>query len=133
MKDQFEKFIEEEEQEAFDDYIKTFGDELLAEEMKDAMVNPSKVGLVLYFYKTLKSAVKGTGVKVSYKMYEPIRSMGYVIVTGKNISFKDQKAFFEVVKLCDNFDVCPKTDGTVEMNFTVHDLTISIDKKQEEC
>ena len=126
MSERFEDFTTE-EQDLIDAYVKVFGESLLEEEKKDAMVNPSRVKLVLCLYKALKSVVKGTGVKVSYKMYEPIKSMGYVIVEGKNISFKDLKVFFEVAKLCDNFDVCPKTDGTVEMNFAVHNLTIPIE------
>ncbi len=129
----FYDFVTDQEQEFADACVEAFGESLLEEENKDAMVNPSRVKLVLYLYKALKSVFKGTGVEVSYKMYEPIKSMGYVIVEGKNISFKDPKVFFEAVELCDNFDVCPRTDGTVEINFTFHGLTTTIDKKQEEC
>jgi hypothetical protein len=50
-----------------------------------------------------------------------------VSVTGKDLLFRKTEWFMKEVELASNFEVYPKTDGTVQMNFTFHGLTKPIE------
>lgn len=93
------------------------------EDNRTQIVNPIIMQHLLYTYKILKYLTKGTGTKVTYELHEPYKSMGSVTVCGKNITFAKPEWFMKAVELAANFEVYPKTDGTVEMNFTFHGLT----------
>lgn len=93
------------------------------EDTRTQIVNPITMQHLLYTYKILKYLTKGTGTKVTYELHEPYKSMGSVTVCGKNITFAKPEWFMKAVELAANFEVYPKTDGTVEMNFTFHGLT----------
>ena len=54
--------------------------------------------------------------------------MGSVTLCGKNIVFKNPEWFVKVVEYASNFEVYPKIDGTIEMNFTFHGLTTSVEE-----
>lgn len=118
---------DEEVEEMLDAIVSEFGEQAVAEDNKTSIVNPYKIQQVLYTYKVLKYLTKGTGAKVSYDLYSPFKSMGSVTVTGKNLLFKKTEWFMKAVELSSNFEVYPKTDGTVEMNFTFHGLTKTIE------
>ena len=92
-----------------------------------AVINPKKMQAVLYTYKVLKYLTKGTNAKVTYALNEPYKSMGSVSIVGKELTFSNPKWFMVAVKLASNFNVYPKTNGTVQMDFTFHGLTISLD------
>ena len=81
----------------------------------------------MYTYKILKYLTKGTKAKVTYVLNEPYKSMGCVSVIGKELTFSNPKWFMIAVKLSSNFNVYPKTDGTAQMDFTFHGLTVSLD------
>ncbi len=98
-----------------------------SEDNSIAVINPRKIQAVLYTYKVLKYLTKGTGAKVSYVLNEPYKSMGSVSVCGKNLTFSNPKWFMVAVKLASNFNVYPKTNGTVQMDFTFHGLTVTLD------
>lgn len=88
------------------------------------LADPNKTQAVLCTYKILKYLTKGTKAKVTYELNKPYKSMGCVSIVGKEIMFDNQEWFVTAVKLASNFDVYPKTDGTVQMDFTFHGLTI---------
>lgn len=93
------------------------------EDNQTMIVIPDRIGQVANTYKILKYLTKGTNAKVSYKLHQPYKSMGCVSVVGKNLQFKNTEWFLAAVNLASNFEVYPKTDGTVQMNFTFHGLT----------
>lgn len=85
--------------------------------------NAERISHVLFSYYVMKEISKANkGVKVTYELGSPSKNMGVVSVVGKAMSFKDSKLFMGVVGLATNFEVYPKTDGTVQMNFTFHGL-----------
>lgn len=75
----------------------------------------------------LKYLTKGTKAKVTYALHEPYKSMGVVSVVGSDLLFRNTEWFMKAVELASNFEVYPKTDGTVQMDFTFHGLTRAID------
>lgn len=103
------------------------GEQAENEDNRTSIINPRKVQAVLYTYKVLKYLTKGTNAKVTYALNEPYKSMGSVSIIGKELTFSNPKWFMVAVKLASNFNVYPKTNGTVQMDFTFHGLTISLD------
>lgn len=122
------EFISDAEvEEMLDNLIITLGDEAAADDSQTAIINPYRIQQVLYTYKMLKYLTKGTKAKVTYTLYEPYKSMGAVSVVGSDLLFRNTKWFMKAVELASNFEVYPKTDGTVQMNFTFHGLTKAIE------
>ena len=122
------EFMSDEEVEAMlDSLVTTVGDEAAADDSHTAIVNPYRIQQVLYTYKVLKYLAKGTKAKVTYTLHAPYKSMGSVSVVGSDMLFKNTEWFMKAVALASNFEVYPKTDGTIQMNFTFHGLTRAID------
>lgn len=117
----------EEVEEMLNSLTELIGEQAENENNRTAIINPDKIKGVLYTYKVLKYLTKGTEAKVTYKLNEPYRSMGSVNVVGKNLTFSNPEWFMVAVKLASNFNVYPKTDGTVRMDFTFHGLTTTLE------
>lgn len=110
-----------------DSLVTTVSNEAMIDDSRTSIINPFKIQQVLYTYKVLKYLTKGTKAQVSYQLHEPYRSMGSVQIVGKELIFRKPEWFMKAVTLANNFEVYPKTDGTVQMNFTFHGLTKPID------
>lgn len=100
------------------------------EDCKTAIINPMKVKMVLCAYKLLKYITKGSKVKVTYELNKPYKSMGSITVVGKELSFSKSEWFVAAAKLASNVNVYPKTNGTVQMDFTFHGLTTTIEQQE---
>ena len=77
---------------------------------------------MLFSYLALRHITKGRNVKVKYELFEPSKNMGYISVTGRKIDYQNSKVFKTVTSLATNFEAYPKTNGTVQLNFTFHKL-----------
>lgn len=117
---------DEEVEEMLDNLVTTIGDEAAADDSQTAIVNPYRIQQVLYTYKVLKYLTKGTKANVTYELHEPYKSMGSVSVVGANLLFRNAEWFMKAVELASNFEVYPKTNGAVQMNFTFHGLTRAV-------
>ncbi len=123
-----EFMTDDEVEQMLDSIVTTVAEEVAVDDSKTSIINPYKIQQVIYTYKVLKYLTKGTrGVKVSYELYKPFISMGSVSVVGKNLAFRKPEWFMKAVELASNFEVYPKTDGTIQMNFTFHGLTRPIE------
>ena len=89
-----------------------------------------KIRDIIDSYELIKSSVSGIGVKVDYHVNEPMVNMGYISIVGKNIKFNNPKVIEEVAALADNFEVYPRTDGTVKINFTFQNVTVEVGKEE---
>lgn len=118
---------DDEVEEMLDNLVTTVCDEIEIEDSKTSVINPVRVQQVLYTYKVMKYLTKGTKSEVKYVLHEPFKSVGYVSVTGSNLEFRNAGWFVKAVELASNFEVFPKTNGTVEMNFTFHGITRPIE------
>lgn len=118
---------DEEIEEAMDALVITAASRIEQDESRTSVINPYRMQQLLYTYKVMKYLMKGTKTKVTYKLHEPYHSMGSVSVTGKDIDFRKMSWFLRAAELASNFEVYPKTDGTVCMTFTFHNLTIPIE------
>ena len=110
-------------EEAMDSLVISVANDIAQDESRTSIINPYRMQQLLYTYKVMKYLMKGTSAKVTYKLHEPYHSMGSVSVTGKDIEFKKVSWFLRAAELASNYEVYPKTDGTVCMTFTFHGIT----------
>lgn len=114
-------------EEATDSLMISIANDIAQDESRTSIINPHRMQQLLYTYKVMKYLMKGTSAKVTYKLHEPYQSMGSVSVTGKDIEFKKVSWFLRAAELASNYEVYPKTDGTVCMTFTFHGITTPIE------
>lgn len=99
---------------------------------KVSILAPAKMQKVFKTYKDMKHMTKDAkDVRVLCEVNEPFISIGSVSVIGKNIVFNNPELFMQAVRSANNFEVYPKNDGTVQMNFTFHGLTMVIGKESK--
>lgn len=89
---------------------------------KNPDADKARICQMLYSYLALRHITKGRNVKVKYELFEPSKNMGYISVTGRKIDYQNSKVFKTVTALATNFEAYPKTNGTVQLNFTFHKL-----------
>lgn len=123
------EFLSDEEVESMlNSIVSTVGEIANTDNEKTSIVNPYKIEHVMYTYKVMKYLTRHLkGIGVSYELYKPYNSMGSVSVVGKNLEFNRPDWFMKAVELSNNFEVYARTDGTVQMNFTFHGLTMPIE------
>lgn len=123
---EFEKefMTDKEVEEMLENLLNFVGEQVEEQDNSDAILNVPKAKILMYTYKMLKYLTRGSGAKVSYELNSPYKSMGSVSVVGKNLSFKNTKWLIAATKLASNFNVYPKTNGTVQMDFTFHGMTV---------
>lgn len=114
-------------EEAMDSLVISVANDIAQDESRTSIINPYRMQQILYTYKVMKYLMNGTSAKVTYKLHEPYQSMGSVSVTGKDIEFKKVSWFIRAAELASNYEVYPKTDGTVCMTFTFHGITTPIE------
>lgn len=114
-------------EEAMDSLVISVANDIAQDESRTSIINPYRMQQLLYTYKVMKYLMKGTSAKVTYNLHEPYQSMGSVSVTGKDIEFKKVSWFIRAAELASNYEVYPKTDGTVCMTFTFHGITTPIE------
>ena len=118
---------EEEMNDELDAILLALGDEIEADESRTSVLNLVRMRELLYTYKAVKLLVRGSSAKVTYKLHQPFQSMGSVSVTGKEIIMRNPVNFIRAAKFASNVEAYPKTDGTVCMTFTFHNLTVPIE------
>ena len=89
---------------------------------KNPDTDKARICQMLYSYLALRHITKGRNVKVKYELFEPSKNMGYISLTGRKIDYQNSKVFKTVTALATNFEAYPKTNGTVQLNFTFHKL-----------
>lgn len=104
------------QQKDIDDMIATH--DKIMRESKD--VNSDRLYCLLYSYYVMSylseaGRIKGE-VDVTYDIFDVTRGSGSVSMVWKNnFVFLDVDAFMKALKVASNFEVYPKTDGTMKM------------------
>lgn len=131
--DYWSEFMTDDEVEEAIEFITLETAKMIAEdESKSSVINPDKTKNLLNTYKLMKYLMKDNKkAKVTCEFNEPFNSMGSVGVTGRRLNFRKPEWFMKAVELSDNFEVYPKADGTVQMNFTFHGLTIPVELQED--
>lgn len=121
----FDKEFESEEEAmaSVDEVIMEIANDVSKDEAGTSVIIPERVKQVETAYKALRLIAKGKNVDVAYELNEPYTSMGSVTVVGKEVIITNPVLLAKVASMASNFEVYPKTNGTVQMNFTFHNLT----------
>ncbi len=127
-----ESMTEYEIEEMLDGTVESIGEFLQEYDAMPGFAKPLRIKQLIYTYKILENAAKGTGAKVFYEVHKPSKNMGFVTLSGANIFFNDSQKidrFLEAATLASNVDIYPKVDGTVQIVFTFNGLTKAIGGK----
>ena len=76
-----------------------------------------------FTYLVMRYLTQGTDAVVSYKLYEPFKTMGSVSVEGKSLEFDNPKWFSRAAEFASNTEVYPLANDRVRLTFTFHGLT----------
>lgn len=87
-------------------------------EMKEHTNNPDKLEQMDLCEYILREATEEG--RVTTVVNAPFKSMGYVSVEGKEITFSKPDLLVFAAALASNVDIYTKTDGTVRFDFTFH-------------
>ena len=68
-------------------------EEVAADEDETTILDPLKLMQIKFVYSVLKYLTRGTDAEVSYKLYQPFKSMGSVSVEAKALEFDDPEWF----------------------------------------
>ena len=80
---------------------------------------PEKINCVDAVYDALCYSV-GKMAKVEYEIGETFSSVAIITITGKDIVVKNADLFARAISIADNFEVYPKTNGSVQMNLAFY-------------
>lgn len=95
------------------------------------IVNIEKISQIAEIKKLLKYWMDDEDVTFVSESKFPYGNWAYIRLTGKSLNFWRAPVFARLAKFATGFEVYPKTDGTVQMDFTFHNLTeeFPLDKK----
>ncbi len=118
---------DEDLEQSMDDFIEAISQELEDEEWNTTVLDIQKSKQIQFAYSVLKYLTRGSDAVVSYKLHEPFKTMGSVSVEGKSIEFYQPEWFARVAEFASNTEVYPLAKNRVQLTFTFHGLTKSID------
>lgn len=129
MDNNFEiKFLTDTELEkAMDEVVNSIKDGINEDELRTTILNPEKLEQFKFAYAALQYIMKGKDVQISYKMYEPFKTMGSITVEGAVLEFDKPEWFARVAEFASNTEIYPLTKNAVRMTFTFHGLTTPIE------
>ena len=105
-----------------DEYILNLGEAIDMADAKKTDVAVDKVEIVKGAYKDMKRIATGSGLTIKQKLHKPFSSSGAVIARGFEINIEDTKAFVEIAKDAQCFDIYAEIDGHVVMTFSYEGL-----------
>lgn len=114
---------EDELDEVLNTLVRGISKRIKEEENKPRVIVPQRIKQMAHVYGLLKPIAEESNAKISYAMYTPFNSMGYITITGTNVLANNPALFLHAARLASNFEVVSKLNGTVDVNFTFHGLT----------
>ena len=106
-----------------DEIIGNIAPAIEADENKLSVLNDDKLRQLEFTYLVMRYLTRGTDASVSYKLYEPFKTMGSVSVEGKSLEFDNPKWFSRAAEFASNTEIYPLANDKVRLTFTFHGLT----------
>lgn len=110
-----------------DTIVDALKDDIEADESKITLLSGMRLKQLQFTYAALLYITKGTNSTVTYKLYEPFKTMGSVSVEGEVLAFNKPEWFAKVAEFASNTEVYPLAKNKVRMTFTFHGLTAPIE------
>ena len=99
--------------------VEAMWEELFAEDAKPTVVNIPRLQQMEFAYAVVKYLSKDIpGSRVSYKLYEPFKSMGSVSIEAGELAFLKTEWFARAAEFASNTEVYPLANGRVRLTFT---------------
>lgn len=112
---------------AEDRFLTALGRMLLAIDNKTSVIDQQRMKEIRFAYYAAKEMLIKEGMKLSYKLNEPLKSMGSVSIEGRELSFDNPEWFARTAEFSNNTEVYPLANGDVRVTFTFHGLTHPIE------
>lgn len=104
-------------EEELDTFIKGLGSLIKEQEKGIFVTNPECLKRIEFVYRAVKYGIRGKKLKVLHELNKPFMGSGAVSVIGKDIRVTNPELFVKASKLADSFEVYPKVNGTVQLDF----------------
>lgn len=114
-------------EQAMDELIEDIKDDVGNDESKTTVLNPLRLKQLQFAYAVLQYITKDKDVQLSYKLYEPFKTMGSITLEGKTLEFDKPEWFARVAEFATNTEVYPLAKSAVRMTFTFHGLTAPVE------
>ena len=118
---------DEEVEQRMDEIVESLRPDIEADKSRTVLLNAARMTQLEFTYLVMRRLTQGRDVSVTYKLYEPFRTMGSVSVEGKSIEFDAPEWFARAAEFASNTDVYPLADNKVRLTFTFHGLTAPIE------
>lgn len=112
---EFEKDPKVEEE--LDTFIKGLGSLIKEQEKGIFVTNSECLKRIEIVYCAVKYGIGGKNLKVLHELNKPFMGSGAVSVIGKDIRVISPKLFVKASQFVDSFEVYPKVNGTVQLDF----------------
>ena len=110
-----------------DTIVYTVGEAVEEDENRVQMLSENRLRQMQFTNAVLKYLTKGTDAVISHKLNQPFKSMGSILVEGKELCFTNAEWLARAAEFASNVDIYPLTNGKVRMTFTFHGLTVPIE------
>lgn len=88
--------------------------------------NPIELSKMEIVESIIKKTVNANELKITKEVNEPFITSGGIGAEGKSIKISNPKLFTMILKLSDNIEFFPKTNGNVEMGIAFSDIAVKI-------
>lgn len=110
-----------------DDFLSLIGKLLEEADKKASILNPHRLKEIRFAYSAAKEMLMKDGMRLSYKLNEPLKSMGSVTLEGRVLKFDNPEWFARTAEFADFTEVYPLSNGDIRITFTFHGLTEPIE------
>lgn len=122
------KFMTDAElEQAMDELVESIKDDVNNAENKTTVPNLLRLNQLQFTYAVLKYITKDKDVQLSYKLYEPFKTMGSVTIEGKSLEFDKPEWFARAAEFATNTEIYPLAKDAVRMTFTFHGLATPVE------
>lgn len=112
---------------SLDELIANMSKDINNDENRPTVLNNHKLQQLQFAYAALAYITKGQDVKLSYKLYEPFKTMGSISVEGNTLEFGNPEWFARVAEFASNTEIYPLKKDGVRLTFTFHGLTAPVE------
>ena len=123
-----EKILEETaEDRSADEVILALGKMLAAHDARPAVLNLRRFQEMKQCYELIENLLLTPGTDISYRLHEPLKSMGSISLEANNFIFKEPEYLKMASLIASDMEVYPLANGKLRMTFGFSGLTTPIE------
>lgn len=123
-----EKILKEKaEDQRADEAVLALGEMLAAYDARPAVLNLRRFQEMKQCYAFIQKQLLTPGTDISYRLHEPLKSMGSISLEADNFIFKEPEFLKLASLMASNLEVYPLVNGKLRMTFGFSELTTPIE------